>query len=227
MMQGFMMSLLPFFVALSWLYQDLPSAFPREGAKLLIENERVMVWDVTLPKGRPTPMDRHRYDVVAVDLADATGQSTAPDGSTRAAATKAGQVLFQPRGVTHREEGTSDVPRHLVAVELKDVSISPISNNTGVVNAFPRENTTKLLENDRVIVWEYTWTPGKPSATHFHDKDAVVVFMGEGLLRVATPDGKSQTNPRSYGQALMSPRGVTHTEELVSGKAKSIVIELK
>ena len=33
--------------------QEIPNAFPRAGAKQLIDNERVTVWDVTVEKGKP------------------------------------------------------------------------------------------------------------------------------------------------------------------------------
>jgi len=56
--------------------QNLPNAFPRDSARQLIDNERVVVWDVTLEKSRVAPLHRHPLDTVLVDLADATVKVT-------------------------------------------------------------------------------------------------------------------------------------------------------
>ena len=29
--------------------------------------------------------------------------------------------------------------------------------------AFPRDGAKKVMQTDRVIVWDYTWTPNKPT----------------------------------------------------------------
>ena len=42
----------------------------------------------------------------------------------------------------------------------------------------------KLLENARVIVWDYTWTPGVATPMHFHDKDVVVYYQEDGDLQI-------------------------------------------
>ena len=35
--------------------------YPRAGTKALIDNARVQVWDVSWPKGQPSPLHRHLY----------------------------------------------------------------------------------------------------------------------------------------------------------------------
>ena len=52
------------------------------------------------------------------------------------------------------EEGLSDVPQHKIMLELKP-------STRAAANAVPREGAVKLLENDRVIVWDFTWKPGQ------------------------------------------------------------------
>ena len=205
---------------------ELPHAFPREGAKQVLDNERVTVWDVVWEKNKPTGMRRHRYDLVGVELSDATAKVTSPQGATNASP-KPGQVFFLQKGVTRSEEGTSDTPRHAILIDLKDVKIPPLPNKAGYADAFPREGAKKLLENDRVVVWDFSWTPGKPTAMHFHDKDVVAVYLGNGDLSSTTPDGKSVVNSRSFGQATFNPRDRTHYETLVKGTLRVIAVELK
>ena len=207
--------------------QDLPPEFSGEGARQVLENDRIVAWEATWTKGQSTAMHRHERDRVSVDLADASVRVTSSDGVSRSMSLTPGQVLFQPKGVAHLEEVLSDSPRRVILVDLKEVVVPPAENGTGFPNAYPREDARKLLENNRVVVWEYTWTTGVPSPMHFHDKDAVIVFMGAGELRATASDGTFRSGSRSFGDVVFSPRNNTHVEELVTGSAKSIVIELK
>lgn len=219
-----------FFALLSSLAgftQDLPNAFPRENAKQVIDNERVTVWDVTWPKGKPTPMHRHKYDVVGVDLAEASATVRSQAGAIQTAQVKAGGASFLPKATVHIEEGTSDKPRHAMVIELKDAVVPPMENKTGFPLAFPREGAQKLIDNNRVSVWDYTWTLNTPTPMHFHDKDVVVVFMERGELQNRTADGRITSNPISFGDTRFNARNRSHSEQLVSGKARAIIVELK
>src|SRR5262245_29000782 len=87
---------------------NLPPPFPRAGAKQLLDNDRVTVWDVVWPKGQPTPLHRHPYALAGVYLEPGTRVITDADGSKRNVSNQAGGVTFQLKGLTHIEEGTSD-----------------------------------------------------------------------------------------------------------------------
>jgi hypothetical protein len=187
---------------------DLPHAFPRDGAKQLIDNERVAVWEIKLEKGKQTGMHRHRYDMIRVDLADATAG-------------------FSQKGLTHNDEGNGDTPRHAIMIDLKDVIMPPIPNNSGYVEAFPREGAKRLIDNARVTVWDVSFDVGKPTVTHFHSKDVVVVYLGNAETSSTTPDGKTTASTVSYGQVKFNPRNRTHSELLVKGTHRIIAVELK
>lgn len=112
-------------------------------------------------------------------------------------------------------------------IDLKDHPVPPIENTSGYPLAFPRPGVKKLLENDRVIVWDYTWTPGVPTPMHFHDKDVVVLFLEEGDLKSTTPDGQSAVSAYTRGTIRFNTRNRIHTESLVKGKQRAIITELK
>jgi predicted metal-dependent enzyme (double-stranded beta helix superfamily) len=207
--------------------QNLPDAFPRDSAKQLIDNERVTVWDVTFEKGKSMPMHRHAYDAVLVDLADASMNVTAQNGRVSSGTTKVGRVSFLRKGGVEAQEGTSDTPRHAIIVELKDVKVPPLLNKSGYPDAFPRQGSTKALDNARVVVWDFAWIPGKPTPVHFHDKDVVAVFLGDGDVSSTTLDGKTVVNSYVSGQVRFNPRDRTHSETLVKGSQRVIAIELK
>jgi hypothetical protein len=77
-----------------------------------------------------------------------------------------------------------------IVIDLKTGGEKAMENRSGYPNAFPRTSVKKVFENDRVIVWDYSWTRGQPTAMHFHDKDVVVVYLEDGALMSTTPDGQ-------------------------------------
>ncbi len=208
--------------------QELPHAFPRDGAKQLFDNEKVTIWDVTWVKGKPSPLHRHQYDLVGVYLVGSPIKVTMPDGTSRESKVEEGFVLFQPKGVTHIEEGVVEKdPRHAILIDVKDYEAAPLPNSSGLKNAFPREGAVNRLENERVVIWDYRWIPGRPTPMHFHDKDTVVVVMDDGELESTAPDGKSQVSRVTRGQASFNSGNRSHSEKLVSGAARAIIVELK
>jgi hypothetical protein len=114
-----------------------------------------------------------------------------------------------------------------LTVELKDAAVAPIPNNSGYPIAFPRPNAKKLLENNRVIVWDYTWTLNSAGAIHFHDKDVVVMYLEDGDLQSTVPDGGKTLNPYKPGMIRFNLRDRVHFETLVRGKQRAIIVELK
>jgi hypothetical protein len=90
-----------------------------------------------------------------------------------------------------------------------------------------RPGVKKILENERVIVWDCTWTLGVASPTHFHDKDVVALFLEDGDLKSTTLDGKSVVNPHTPGEVRFTLGNRTHTETLVRGRQHAILTELK
>jgi hypothetical protein len=115
----------------------------------------------------------------------------------------------------------------VIVITLKDKKVAPLPNTSGYPNAFPRPGNIKVYEDARIIVWDYTWTLGKPTPMHFHDKDVVVIYLDNGTLKSTTPDGKSVTNQRHFGDTYFNPRDRVHTETLTEGKLRAIITELK
>jgi hypothetical protein len=168
------------------------------GAQPSIDNERVTVWDVT---GVLPPA---QHDFVAVSLS------------------RKGGAIFGHKGDTPGKAGARSV-----IIELKDHAVPPIGNATGYPLAFPRPHVKKLLENDKVIVWDYVWRPKEPTPMHFHDKDTVTVDEEHGDLKSTTPDGKSVVSEHQFGDVRFNRRDRTHTEVLVRGQAHAVITELR
>jgi len=168
------------------------------GAEPVIDNDRVTVWDTT----QPLPPAQH--DFVAVSL---SRKGTAYFGHSGSSPGKAGE--------------------RTVVIELKDHALPPLANTTGYPLAFPRPHVRKLFENDKVVVWDYTWHQHQPTPMHFHDKDALVVYEANGALQSTTPDGKSTVNEYKFGDIRFNKRDRSHTELLIHGSAHAVITELK
>jgi hypothetical protein len=62
---------------------------------------------------------------------------------------------------------------------------------------------------------------------HFHDKDVVALFLEDGDLKSTTPDGQAVVNSRASGTVRFNLRNRSHTETLVRGEQRAIIMELK
>jgi len=175
--------------------------------KPLIENERVIVWDVPAGQALPEAVTHHEYDVVKVSFTHGSGSA-----------------VFEKKG---QHATAAPVSMRTMVIALKDHAVPPIPNKTGLVSAFPRPGVKKLIDNDRIVTWEYTWQPNVPTPMHFHDKDVVLVYLEDGSLKSTTPDGKELINDYSYGQIKFNPGNRSHTELLVKGQQHAIMTELK
>lgn len=60
---------------------DVPPAMPHAGATLLLDEERVRVWDVRLAEGQELPLHVHNLDTVAEVLEGGTLRETDEDGN--------------------------------------------------------------------------------------------------------------------------------------------------
>jgi hypothetical protein len=167
--------------------------------------------------------------LLAVMLAQAAADSPLVDNNR--VTVREMPAVSGPAGSIARQTPTSlwisVTPSKSVAITLKDAVVAPTENSSGFPNAFPRPGNKKLYEDRRVIVWDYTWTPGVATPMHFHDKDVVVIYFGNGSLRSTTPDGKSVVNKWVTGDTRFNLRDRVHTETLIEGQLRAIITELK
>ena len=166
--------------------------------KPVIDNERVTVWNMAGPMATEATQS---MDVVVVS--------------------SSGNAAFFTKGKTPQLSGRS------LVIALKDHRVPQVQNTSGYPLGFPRPGAKKLLENDRVIVWDYTWQPGVATPMHFHDKDVVVWFLEDGDLKSTTPDGKDTVNQYAADTIRFNQRNRTHSETLVKGKQRALITELK
>jgi len=176
----------------------------------------MMLFQSASPTATKPLIDNDRVSVLDVSDYSTSGQPT-----DAVVVSLSGNAVYVPKGATSKISG------RLFVIDLKDHPVPPIENKSGYPLAFPRPGTKKLFENDRVIVWDSTWTPGVATPMHFHDKDVVVIFLEDGDLKSTTPDGKEVVNKYTTGTVRFNQRDRTHTETLMNGKQRAIITELK
>jgi hypothetical protein len=134
---------------------------------------------------------------------------------------RGGQAAFVTKGTKPNANGPG------ILIGVKDFSQAQLVNKSGFPIAMPRPGSVKLLENARVIVWDYTWKPGVATPMHFHDKDVVIFYLDDGALQSTTPGGEVTVNEYKPGMIRFNLRDRTHTETLIRGKQRAIITELK
>lgn len=210
--------------------QNYPPPFPRDGARKLIENDRLVVWDVVWQKGRPSPMHEHRFDQISVTLVGGTVRITRLDGSSTVNQSELGSVTLTARGTVHSEEGVSDIAQHKIMVELKSSATQALPSTNDAPGAPPIEGAVKQTENDRVVAWDYAWKPGQQIARNAEAHDCVWIFLEGGTIRSTTTaaSGKFTAATRQAGQAVYAPATrEAYTEEAVEGTPRAIILEIK
>jgi hypothetical protein len=187
----------------------------------VIDNEQVTVRDIALEPGVAAPPIAHAGDYVILYFQG--GRIRGADG--KISAHPSGGALFGHGGSTG--DTALGKPAHEVVVELKDAPSKTVPNTTGLPPAFPRPGSKKILENERVRVWNYKWLPGKPTPMHFHNTEVVVVFRGNGDVASTTSDGKTQVTHHNPGDIVFNAPNRSHSEKLVKGEQSGIMLELK
>lgn len=87
---------------------------------------------------------------------------------------------------------------------------------------------TMQVDNDRVRVTEWSFTPGAETGYHRHEYDYVVVPLMAGSLQIIGPDGDETVSEMNAGQSYFREAGVEHNVINASDGAFAFVeIELK
>ena len=138
-----------------------------------------------------------------------------------------GTVAVSSSGAVRYFPKNSPAITEKLIVGLKNANVAPLPNASGLPLALPRPGAEKVLDNTYIAVWNYRWTPGVPTPMHFHDKDVVVMFLEDGDLKSTTPSSEVTVNQYKPGTIRFNARDRVHTEELVRGTQRAIIIELK
>ena len=189
--------------------QTFPPPYPRDGVTKLLENDRVIVWDVSWLQ-HAYPVHRHVYDYTGVYYTNGDRIIVSDRGVRSPTSSVAWDTFFYRRRVTHSEEGASDDPLRGVFLEFKEPAPLGVLDTDTNTPAFPDKAGKNIRESERVVIWEFVPAPGPTPSPHRHTRDAVVVAF-------------SNLKPR----ITFVPRGTVHADEQTGGADRAYVFELK
>jgi hypothetical protein len=188
--------------------QTYPPPYPRPGTTKILENDRVIVWNVSWLK-QAYPVHRHVYDYAGVYYTSGDRFIVSEQGTRSPTRSVAWDTFVLPRGITHSEEGASDEPLRGVFLEFKEPQPLGTVDARTSPPAFPGTAGKQVRDGDRVTIWELAPAPGG-SAPHLHTRDTVVVAI-TGL------------KPR----VTYVPRGTVHNDEQIAGADRVFAFEVK
>lgn len=87
---------------------------------------------------------------------------------------------------------------------------------------------TVQVDNDRVRVTEWRFAPGAETGFHVHGMDYIVVPVGDGRLKLVSPEGQETLAELKSGVSYFRKSGVHHNVINASeGEFAFVEIELK
>ena len=188
---------------------DAPPAYPRDGAIKMLENEHVIVWDISWLK-QSYPIHRHRYDHTGVYYSPGDRVITSNEAEIREVHTDAWNISFQLAGVTHTESGVSDEPLRAVFIQIKRPITDSVATNSSMP-LFPHDSPLDRRSNERVRVWEYDeGFSNTDDSAHYHGNDAVLVWF----------DTDTQAN------AHFISRGAIHSNDIPTAASRAFIFEI-
>jgi len=206
---------------------ELPPGWPRPGATLLVENDRGAAYNVVYPKDKPTPFHRHRYFFAGLDLNTATIRVTQSDGKSDLHPVLKDRMWYLPKGLTHQEMSTTDPGRHTVVIDIKDKSVPEAANGTGFPTGRYADYQNKVVDNDRVAIWDCAWSPGAAGITAFDSRDMFLAFAEGGEFSIAAPGQPATVRHYDAGQAIFLPGGQARTIGSAGGTIHAMLVVVK
>lgn len=118
--------------------------------------------------------------------------------------------------------------KKFVVTLLLCCAVAAINAQSPLPPPFPRTNATRLLETDRIAVWDIVWPKGQPTEMHRHVYDQVGTYYAPGGRQITRPDGNVRTTFTEVGSLSTTPKGTTHIEEgNTDPPLRAVFIELK
>ena len=189
--------------------QTYPPPYPRPGTTKVMENDLVIVWDVSWLK-QAYPTHRHVYDYAGVYYTDGDRIIVSEQGARRPQHSVAWDTFSLKVGVTHSEEGASDEPLRGIFLEFKQPKPTGTIDTRTSPAAFPGTSGKQLQDDERVTIRELTPAAAPSSSPHVHTRDNVIVTFTALKPHVTFVN-----------------RGTTDSDNHTAGADRALVFEVK
>lgn len=206
---------------------ELPPAWPREGARKLLENDRGAMWNVEFANGVGSAWHRHAYEFAGVELATAAFSVTSPDGATGIYAVSRGQMWILPKGLTHMEQGLTTPGRNILLVDVKEAASPRYRNGSGMPDGFAAANAWLVNSNGHVSQGDLRLSPDVPERESFFSRDVFVACIDGGKIRITEAGGPPRVLDLKSGEGLFLKGGTARKLEAAQGGVRLMLVELK
>lgn len=193
---------------------------------LIIDNDRVSVWDARLITGEQAPKTPDDMDKIIMFIDGGDFEMATACGAIIRLPTQPGQAMFVPRG-RHQPVLVSEGRFQVAIIALKDAPSPSYPNSKSFAPAYPRPGSTRMIATPRATVWRHAWQPGTPTPMHFHDKDAVVAYRHDGSLKRVSPDGTAVITAYKKGDIRFYHGGRSLSEVLTTEQQSALTVELR
>ncbi|HEY2361998.1 MAG TPA: hypothetical protein VGK36_12835 [Candidatus Angelobacter sp.] len=163
---------------------------------LVLQNEYVRVFDVTVAPRATTLVHKHNHDYLFVTLGDSDVVSVRPGEKPVALKLKDGEVRFTPGNFAHAAINQSDRPFHNTTIELLQSSAN-VKTCTGSCDDLLNPcagictQRRKLISSDQWSVWLITVPPTAHAEKHLHAVPQLIVPVSN--LGFGVQDGSTDT----------------------------------
>ena len=90
------------------------------GTKLIFENDRVKVWELTLQPGQAVGEHTHEHDYLILPIETSMVEVTRSGGRVEVSEYAGGSVIYRQKGETHDAKNVGPTRYHQLLVELKE-----------------------------------------------------------------------------------------------------------
>jgi quercetin dioxygenase-like cupin family protein len=212
------------FLAAATLAQQQPVEITSEPSHhLVLQNEYVRVFDVTVAPKATTLIHRHNHDYLFVTLGDSDVVSARVGEKPAALHLKDGEVRYTPGNFAHAAVNESDRPFHNITIELLQPSSSVKTctekcNDPSYVCGGICPQKEKRVSSDQWLASMFSLPPSAQLARHTHTLPHLVIAVSD-LDLASQSDSGSNSIKHQPGWLAWVPAGVTHT--LTNNGAKS------
>jgi quercetin dioxygenase-like cupin family protein len=218
------------------------------GQTVMLDNDRVKVWDVTLAPGESQPWHLHHNPYLVINLEASPGRMDWLDGApSRYLQEYVGGVVFRPTSPVHMLTNVGTTRYRNRLVELKDIgedavgdvvpALVPRPARPAEIVIGPEGEEIKLgpvgqhivFETDLVRVWETVLDPGVRLPWHRHQGPHVELALEPAQIRIERLDGApaESVNTGVDAVAYREPGAVQSVVNAGTTRYRNRLIELK
>lgn len=207
---------------------DVVSIDQEPSHHVVLDNEYVRVFDVTVAPHEATRMHRHEADYMFLTLGDSTVSNERMNEKPARLELKDGQVRYVKGGFAHIARNLADTPFHNITIELK----SPGAPVCGVDPAHACESADmtgivqELFSTAQAVARMTILDPGQQTPAHTHATPHLAIAVDD-LTFENHPEGKPATAiSMKKGEVVwVSESGITHYFKN-TGKDRARVLSL-